>query len=119
MKRDQDPNRAELIRLPTPRQLLVKGGFDVVFIKGYTHTFEWQLGRAASATKRKVLVRVEFTDVPYRRGQLKSLFRTICLRWFYRHVDSFCYIGTEARLHLERLGVKTERMFFSPYTVDD
>lgn len=117
--RDQNLNRPSSVRLPHPRQLLDKGHFEYVFIQGYTHAFERQLIRAARATQRKVVMRGEFTDVPRKQSKLKSLFRTMYLKWFYSYVDSFCYIGTESRLHLERLGIETERMFFSPYAVDD
>jgi glycosyltransferase involved in cell wall biosynthesis len=52
------------------------------------------------------------------RSRLQRLARDLYLRWFYRHVDAFCYIGAEARQHLCRLGIPETRMFFAPYSVD-
>ena len=117
--RDADFTRPHTIRIPRPRQLLKQGGFDWVFIQGYTHGFERQLARLAGSMKYKVLMRGEFTDVPRRSGRLKPLLRDLYLRWFYNHVDAFCYIGKEARLHLDRRGIPAERKFFSPYSVDN
>jgi glycosyltransferase involved in cell wall biosynthesis len=50
---------------------------------------------------------------------VKQLVRTLYLRWFYRHIDAFCYVGEEARQHLLRAGVPASRMFFAPYSVDN
>jgi len=117
--RDAALTKPHTIRIPHPRQLLKQGDFDWVFIQGYTHGFERQVAGLAGSMKYKVLMRGEFTDVPRRSGRLKPLLRDLYLSWFYRHVDAFCYIGKEARLHLEQRGIPAERMFFSPYSVDD
>jgi glycosyltransferase involved in cell wall biosynthesis len=89
-------------------------------IHGYTHAFERQVVRAARANGVRTLMRGEFSDVP--RGRRRSLARTLVrdayLRWFYRHVDTFCYVGEEARRHLSRFGIPPARLFFAPYSVD-
>jgi glycosyltransferase involved in cell wall biosynthesis len=41
------------------------------------------------------------------------------LNWFYKHVDKFCYVGEDSKNHLMRMGIASNRMFFSPYSVDD
>src|SRR5262249_23041368 len=48
----------------------------------------------------------------------RRFLREYYLKWFYKYISGFCYIGEHARRHLRRLGVSEERMFFSPYSVD-
>ncbi|MDB5298975.1 MAG: glycosyltransferase [Phycisphaerales bacterium] len=120
LERTADLSRPRTVALPQARQLLADGKFDAVMIHGYTHAFERDVVRAARALRLPVLMRGEFTDVTPDTGRtrIKSLVRDFYLKWFYRHVDVFCYIGEEARLHLQRRGIDKDRMFFSPYSVD-
>lgn len=118
--RDADLSRPRTVSIPNVEQLLRDGGFDTVLVHGYNYRFCRQVVRAAAALKIGVILRGEFTDVapPDGRSKAKILLRNLYLRWFYRHVDAFCYIGEEARLHLVRRGISPNRMFFSPYCVD-
>ena len=108
------------VELPDAWARITPRRFDVVMIHGYTYRFERQVVRAARANGVRTLLRGEFSDVlPFRgRGRLKALARDQYLRWFYGHIDMFCYIGTEARLHLRRFGTPDHRMVFAPYSVD-
>ena len=108
------------VRLPDARQRVTLDHFDAVMIHGYVYGFERDVVRAARANGVSTIIRGEFTDeVPYGgRGPMKRLLRTLYLRWFYGHVDAFCYVGEAARLHLVRAGVPASRMFFAPYSVD-
>lgn len=113
-----DLSRPHTIQIPEPRKIFEKGCLDWVLIQGYTRTFERQVVRFATTMGYKVLMRGEFTDVPRRRNRLKRHIRDLYLLWFYKHVDAFCYIGKEALRHLQRRGIPTTRMFYSPYSVD-
>lgn len=106
--------------LPHARRYVDRRNFDVVMIHGYTHRFERQIVRAARANGVRTLMRGEFSDVPRQSAPsaAKTLSRDLYLRWFYGHVDRFCYIGEEARRHLSRRGIPPERLFFAPYSVD-
>ena len=106
--------------LPDARRYVDRRRFDVVMIHGYTHRFERQVVRAARANGVRTVMRGEFSDVPRRRAPniLKVLARDLYLRWFYGHIDTFCYIGEEARRHLSRRGIPPARLFFAPYSVD-
>lgn len=120
LTRDADLERASTFRIPDIERVFNAGAFDAVMIHGYTHPFERQVIRAARKRGLRIIVRGEFTDlVPYvRRGRIHSAVRYLYLRWFYRYITGFCYIGEEARRHLLRMGVPANRMFFSPYSVD-
>jgi len=84
------------------------------------HRFELQVVRAARANGVRTVIRGEFTDVLPDRGRsaLRTVARDMYLRWFYRYLDMFCYVGEEARRHLRRLGIPPARMVFAPYSVD-
>jgi glycosyltransferase involved in cell wall biosynthesis len=119
LSRDADLSRTWSVSLPDAAGVLRDGRFDWVMIHGYTLRFEVQVARAARALGIPVLLRGELSDARatptgWYRGVLKDLY----LKWFYRHVERFCYIGENARRHLLRLGVGEDRMFFSPYSVD-
>ncbi len=117
--RDADLSRPWSVGLPSPRRWLTEGRFDWVMIHGYTHRFERQVAAAARRLGIRTLQRGELCDLPRpSRSAGRRLARDLYLRWFYRRIDRFCYIGEEARDHLWRRGVARRRMFHSPYSVD-
>lgn len=118
--RDADLRAPGSVGLPDARRRLTREHFDAVMIHGYTHRFERQVLRAAHASRLQTIIRGELTDVPPfgGRSRARAVVRDLYLRWFYRHIDTFCYVGEEARLHLRRRGIAESRMFFAPYSVD-
>lgn len=119
LSRTADLSRPMSVKLDDPRGVLREGQFDWVMVHGYTHRFELQLVRAARRLGIPVLQRGELTDVkPYKPAWYRRLLRDSYLKWFYRHISRFCYIGSNARRHLLRMGVAEDRLFFSPYSVD-
>lgn len=118
--RDADLSAPQSVALPDARRRVHPDHFDVVLIHGYMHRFELQVVQAARANRVRTVIRGEFTDVLPDRGRsrLRTIARDLYLRWFYRHLDMFCYVGEEARRHLRRLGIPPARMVFAPYSVD-
>lgn len=117
--RTADLSRPLSVSLADARGLLREGQFDWVMVHGYTYRFEIQVVRAARRLGVPVLQRGELTDArPYEPVWYRRLLRDSYLKWFYRQIDRFCYIGANARRHLLRMGVKEDRLFFSPYSVD-
>jgi glycosyltransferase involved in cell wall biosynthesis len=119
LSRTADIRRPLSISLPNARLTLREGQFDWVLIHGYNGRFHIQVARAARHLGVPVLLRGELTDarsrhVPWYRRFLREYY----LKWFYKYISGFCYIGEHARRHLRRLGVSEERLFFSPYSVD-
>jgi len=108
------------VALPDAGARVTRRHFDTVMVHGYAHRFEWQIVRAARRHGVRTLLRGELTDMPRmgRRSRLKQLARAAYLRWYYGHIDTFCYIGQDARQHLRRRGVPESRLFFAPYSVD-
>lgn len=101
-----------------PKKILTEGGFDSILIQSYIHSFERTLVRSAKALGVQTLLRAELTDDVYHRVLLKSIMRNLYLRWFYKKIDSFCYIGENAKLHLKKRNIPDSKMFFSPYSID-
>lgn len=119
LSRNADLSRPLSVSLADARAVLRNGQFDWVMVLGYNSRFEIQVVRAARRLDIPVLQRGELTDCrPYETVWYRRLFRDRYLKWFYRHVARFCYIGVNARRHLLRLGVSDDCMFFSPYSVD-
>lgn len=118
--RDANTKKFRSVKIPDPKSLFEKETFDFVLINGYMYTFERQVIRYAKLANTRVILRGELTDFPRPgRGKLKKLFRDFYLRWFYRHIYAFCYVGEEAKRHLIRMRIPPEKMFFSPYSVDN
>ncbi len=117
--RDADVSRPGSVGFAGARRELGDGGFDAVMIHGYRHRFERQVTGAAAALGIPAVLRGELTDRP-RPGspRARRFARDLYLRWFYRRIDRFCYVGAEARDHLLRRGVPESEMFYSPYSVD-
>jgi len=119
LDRRGDLSKPYSVRIHSPSAFLRKERFDWIFLQGYTHGFEWQLRWLARKFGSQVVMRGEFTDTPRRPAGPKMIFRNKALEWFYRGIDRFCYIGRQARLHLETRDIPPERLHFSPYCVDD
>jgi glycosyltransferase involved in cell wall biosynthesis len=117
ISRNADLNKPLSVKIPDPKGLLEKGGFDCVFIQGYTNAFEMQILREASRQGIKVVMRGEFSDLGP-RTKATAWVRKNYLQWFYKKVDVFGVIGENARQHLSRHGISEDRMVFSPYAVD-
>lgn len=114
-----DISKPYSIRIRNASALLQREMFDWILVQGYTHGFEWQIRRHARRFGSRIVLRGEFTDMPRRCPGPRSVIRNGMLRWFYRGIDSFCYIGEQARRHFEIRGFSSERLHFSPYCVDD
>ena len=118
--RNDDVGHTSRSTIPNFRGLFSLENFDVVFIHGYTHAFARKIISSKHRYGYKVVMRGEFTDMPQPGARWwKSCIRNLYLRWFYRHVDHFCPIGTDAVDHLERRGIAASRMTLTPYSVDD
>ena len=115
---DANITKFRSVKIPDPESLFKKEAFDFVLINGYMYAFERQVVHYAKLANTRVILRGELTDSQRPgRGKLKTFFRDFYLRWFYRHIYAFCYVGEEARKHLIRMRISPEKMFFSPYSV--
>ena len=49
----------------------------------------------------------------------KEFFKTIFLKWLYRHVDHAFYVGANNKAYFEKYGLKNEQLSFAPHAVDN
>ncbi len=97
---------------------LSAGRFQVMIVNAYSSVF-WLRGLLfAKAYGIPVVMRHEASDSALQRSWLKSVLRDVSLKLIYALVRVFACIGTEARWHLTRLGVASERLVESPYCID-
>ncbi|MDB5150371.1 MAG: glycosyl transferase family 1 [Mucilaginibacter sp.] len=50
---------------------------------------------------------------------IKSLFRTIFLKWIYSHVDHAFYVGTNNKAYFKKYGLKESQLSFAPHAIDN
>lgn len=117
--KDADLSKPGKLLITELDKLFLKEKFDWMLIQGYTYGFERQIIKAKSKFKYRICIRGEFTNMPRDNSIVKKNFKKIYLRWFYKHIDSYCYIGQEAYEHLKSKNIKENILFFSPYAIDD
>jgi glycosyltransferase involved in cell wall biosynthesis len=105
--------------IPNFDELFSHEKFDVVMIHGYTHAFARQILRNKYKYGYKLLLHGEFSDERPCGSIFKKLLRSIYLKWFYPHIDAFGSVGKVSDNHLLRHGILREKIFFTPYSVDD
>jgi glycosyltransferase involved in cell wall biosynthesis len=96
---------------------IVRGGYEVLFIFGYnsiTHLLAVTTQRARGG---KVIAREEQTLL-HPRPLLTTIAKEVGLRVLYRGAFGL-YISSENRRWFEHYGIPPERLFFTPYSVDN
>lgn len=96
---------------------LVRKKYEVLWLHGYNSVTHALAAVAQKAIGGKLLFREEQTLL-HRRALLKALTREVLLRSLYRQ-GAAMYIGTRNREWFSHLGVPPERLFSTPYTVDN
>jgi glycosyltransferase involved in cell wall biosynthesis len=98
---------------------VLRGGFDAVLLPGYGHAY-YLLGLLAAALAHTpVLLRGETHDQQARPRNARRAIRNALLPWLLSRVDAFLAIGTPQRAFAEHFGVPPERIFLTPYGVDN
>jgi glycosyltransferase involved in cell wall biosynthesis len=92
---------------------------DAVLVVGYRPAFHRVGWRETWRQRRPLLFRGETTDAAAVRSPAARWIRSAGLRFAYGRCDACLWIGQHSRAHFERLGVPSDRLFFSPYGVDD
>src|SRR3954447_4915285 len=93
------------------------GRFDVLVIHGYNY-FTHLLAAGTQRLTRGALVFREEQTLLHPRPVWKETLKRPALRLLFSHAMG-AYIGSENRSWFARYGISTERLFFSPYCVDN
>lgn len=105
------------LRDPDVVRVLRRERFDVLWLHGYNSL----LHMTAALTQRVLGGRLLFREnqtLLHRRPLLKASLKALGLRALFR-LGAGMYVGTRNRRWFEHYGVPSERLFFTPYTVDD
>ncbi len=97
---------------------ILQGGWDVLWLHGYMHLTHWLALLAAKFAGVPVLSRGESNLLdprPIRRLIIKNLL----LRLWLSQVNGALYIGSHNRDFYRHYGMPEEKLFFTPYTVDN
>jgi glycosyltransferase involved in cell wall biosynthesis len=98
---------------------LKQGGFDVLWVHGYTRPAHILAIIAAKRLGIKVMVRDESHGANVRRSGPREHARRAFYAFLTRTVDAFLAIGSLNHDYYRRLGVPEERIFSVPYAVDN
>jgi glycosyltransferase involved in cell wall biosynthesis len=95
------------------------GRFDRLMIHGYSRPAHWAATAAARAAGVRVLIRDEATPISRRRGPIKRLLKRLFFAILDQAVDGFLTIGSLNAAYYRQVGIAPERMFLTPYAVDN
>ena len=65
-----------------------------------------------------VFFRGDSTLLDEKKG-IKSLLKTVFLKWVYHHVDHAFYVGTNNKAYFKKYGLKDNQLSFAPHAVDN
>ncbi len=94
-----------------------KVGGDAIMALGYRIRFDRGVLASSRHLRSALLMRSEASDQAIRRSWIKNLVRDGMLKRLYGRCRSILYVGKNALEHYRRLGVPSNKLFFSPYCV--
>lgn len=97
---------------------ITKNRYDVVLIHGYEHLIKWLSFAAARVTGSKLIFRGE-SHLNEPRSLLRRAVKRVVLGGLLPSFDAVAYIGKRNREYYEHYGVRSERLFPAPYSVDN
>jgi glycosyltransferase involved in cell wall biosynthesis len=98
-------------------RLLRRERFDVLWLNGYNFATH-MMAAVFQKARRAPLLYWEEQTLLHPRAPLKAAAKQIGLNALFRGTKAL-YIGTRNRRWFERYGVPKERLFFTPYSVDN
>lgn len=97
---------------------LQRGRWDALWVHGYAHLTNWLAFAAARTLRIPLLLRGE-SSLHRTTRPLRGALRSAVLRQLFRGTAAFLTIGTLNAEFYRSLGVPPERMFPTPYAVDN
>jgi glycosyltransferase involved in cell wall biosynthesis len=97
---------------------LVQGGYDVLWVHGYSHVAHLMAMLVANAWNLPILLRDDAHLLDQREAWRVAL-KACLLRPIMRMIAGGLYVGTENRAWLQHYGVPANKLFYAPYAVDN
>lgn len=98
---------------------LREGRFDVVWVHGWANFCGVQAILAAEKLGIPVLLRGESNGLTKSNNIIKQKIKKIYLKWLFKKVTGFLYIGTLNCQFYKNHGIKDKNLFSMPYSVDN
>lgn len=93
-------------------------GFDAVWLNGYLYPSNWMAVAAAAVGGARVILRSELRLDPLRPPRWFDPIRSRIIRRWVNRCGALLYIGQANRAAYLAYGAASEKLFFSPYSVD-
>jgi glycosyltransferase involved in cell wall biosynthesis len=90
---------------------------DTILVYGWAYKSHLKVLRHFK-NKLPVLFRGDSTLLDEKPG-LKSLIRTVYLKWIYKHVDYALYTGLNNKAYFKKHGLQNKQLVFAPHAVDN
>ncbi len=90
---------------------------NAILVHGYAYDSHLKLLRYFKG-KTPVWFRGDSTLLDEKFG-IKSILKTIYLRWVYKHIDKAFYVGTRNKSYFLKYGLKEEQLKFVPHAIDN
>jgi len=111
-------SKPEQIRILIPMIKWALQNRSPLLLMGWFVEIVWLIWFLAILLRVPVLLLCEMTPGSY-AAVPKPMWRVALLRWLVRHTDAGLFIGTQSRKVLIALGLAEERLFPTPYSVDN
>jgi glycosyltransferase involved in cell wall biosynthesis len=92
--------------------------YDAIIIHGYSLTSSWFGFLAAWLSKTPIILRGE-TLIPDEKSEDKKVVKRVLLKILFSGLGAFLPIGTKSRQFYEYYGISREKLFLTPYSVDN
>jgi len=100
------------------RERLGESGARVLWIQGWQVAAYWQAVSEAKAGGVEVWLRGESNDLAPTPAW-KMPIKRMALKWLFKRIDRFLYIGSANRRLYQKFDVPNEKLFPAPYAVDN
>lgn len=97
---------------------LIRQRYDALLVHGYEHMTKWLAFFCARLAGTPILLRGESQLLAERPAHIRAA-KALSLRMLMRLVSACLYIGWRNREFYEYYGVSDDRLFFTPYVVDN
>jgi glycosyltransferase involved in cell wall biosynthesis len=114
------PRAKSFLRTVNPAVIhrLLVGRFDAVWVHGWSYMTNWMAIAAATVCRIPIFIRGDSNGLREPSGS-RLLAKRLVLGALFRSTSAFLAIGTRNREFYERYGASEDRIFATPYSVDD
>ncbi len=99
---------------------VVFGKYDAVMIQGWNSFTNWMAVLACILSSTPIFIRCESPlNQEKQKHGFKQHIKKILLKSLFRKISAFLYIGSQNKKFYEHYGVPGDKLFFTPYAVDN